>query len=195
MPHRGASAGRSPVRSAEVLGAARCAGDQPCDHGAGRVLESGQPVEDLRSYTPSSTPAASHACSRTNRLSGLCRIDQPGSGRTTWCAAARASRSVSKGRCVAFPRGTQIAWLVGVSVARCGVASAVAGRFRLRPRPASGHAEGPRGENATRVRVSKRSRKRSTGPHKRPRIGHASPAKHDKTGTLRASNVCSNYAG
>ena len=28
-----------------------------------------------------------------------------------------------------------------------------------------------------------------------PRIGHASPAKHDKTGTSQESNICSRYAG
>jgi hypothetical protein len=54
--------------------------------------------------------------------------------------------------------------------------------------------EGPRGMSATRVRVSKRSRKKSARPHARPRIGHASLAEHDKTGIFRASNVCSEYA-
>ena len=85
--------------------------------------------------------------------------------------------------------------MVGVSVARRGVASAVASRLSLRPRPASGHAEGPRGEGATRVRMSKRSRKKNAVLHAWPRIGHASPAKHDKTGIPRASNNSLGYAG
>jgi hypothetical protein len=76
--------------------------------------------------------------------------------------------------------------------ARRGVASTVAGRFRLRPRPASGHAEGPCGESAARERVDEKKNARLRAW---PRIGHASPAKHDKTGTAEAQKSSSKYAG
>jgi hypothetical protein len=60
--------------------------------------------------------------------------------------------------------------MAGVSsVARRGVANIMAGPLLLGPRPASGHAEGPRGKSAAQVRVSKGSEKRSTELHARPR--------------------------
>jgi hypothetical protein len=43
--------------------------------------------------------------------------------------------------------------------------------------------------------VSKKNEKKIAGLHARPRIGHASPAKHDKTGISRVSNTQSGYAG
>jgi hypothetical protein len=69
-------------------------------------------------------------------------------------------------------RGTPIAWMVGVSVARRSRKHR-GGPLALRPRPASGHAEGPCGESAARVRVSKR---RGVELHAWPCMGHASPA-------------------
>jgi hypothetical protein len=82
---------------------------------------------------------------------------------------------------------------VPVSVACRGVASAVAGRFGYGRARLPGRPEGPCGVSAARERVDKR--KRGAGLHAWPRIGHASPAKYDKTGTLRVSNSDSRYAG